>query len=95
METQKHFVDADGNHFVVNGAHFVAPFDTVEQAESYTSPEGAEELPAPPSPLHVWSGAAWVAPEPVDSPATPEPTPQEKLAAAGLTVDDLKALLGL
>ena len=28
-------------------------------------------------------------------PAPPEPTPEEKLAASGLTVDELKALLGL
>lgn len=31
----------------------------------------------------------------VPPPPAPEPTPAEKLAAAGLTVDDLKALLGL
>ena len=34
--------------------------------------------------------APYVAP-----PAPPEPTPAEKLAASGLTVDELKALLGL
>jgi hypothetical protein len=31
----------------------------------------------------------------VAPPAPPEPTPAEKLVAAGLSVDDLKALLGL
>jgi hypothetical protein len=31
----------------------------------------------------------------VAPPAPPEPTPEEKLAAAGLTVDELKTLLGL
>ena len=34
--------------------------------------------------------AEYVTPEPL-----PEPTPEQKLAAAGLSVDDLKALLGL
>ena len=43
---------------------------------------------------------AWVAdgnePEPAPEPEpVPEPTAAEKLAAAGLTVDDLKELLGL
>lgn len=33
-------------------------------------------------------------PAPIPEPA-PEPTPAEKLAAVGLTVDDLKTLLGL
>jgi hypothetical protein len=36
------------------------------------------------------TAADYVAP-----PAPSEPTPQEKLAASGLTVDELKALLGL
>ena len=36
------------------------------------------------------SAADYVAP-----PAPPEPTPEEKLAASGLTVDELKTLLGL
>ena len=36
------------------------------------------------------TAADYVAP-----PAPPEPTPAEKLAASGLTVDELKALLGL
>jgi hypothetical protein len=36
------------------------------------------------------TAADYVAP-----PAPPEPTPEEKLAASGLTVDELKALLGL
>ena len=31
----------------------------------------------------------------VSPPAPPEPTPEEKLAAAGLTVDELKELLDL
>ena len=31
----------------------------------------------------------------VEPPAPPEPTPHEKLKAAGLTVDELKQLLGL
>ena len=31
----------------------------------------------------------------VEPPAPPEPTPEEKLARAGLTVDELKGLLGL
>ena len=31
----------------------------------------------------------------VEPPAPPEPTPEEKLAAAGLTVDELKGLLGI
>lgn len=35
-------------------------------------------------------------PEPyVAPPAPPEPSPEEKLAASGLTVEDLKSLLGL
>ena len=43
---------------------------------------------------------AWVAegntPNPYVPPPEPAPlTPQEKLAAAGLSVDDLKALLGI
>jgi len=43
---------------------------------------------------------AWVAegntPNPYVPPSEPAPlTPQEKLAAAGLSVDDLKALLGI
>lgn len=43
---------------------------------------------------------AWLAegntPNPyVPPPPAPEPTAEEKLAAAGLTVDDLKTLLGL
>jgi len=36
------------------------------------------------------TAADYVAP-----PAPPEPTPEEKLAASGLTVDELKTLLGL
>ena len=36
------------------------------------------------------TAADYVAP-----PAPPEPTPEEKLAASGLTADELKALLGL
>ena len=36
------------------------------------------------------TAADYVAP-----PAPAEPTPEEKLAASGLTVDELKALLGL
>ena len=36
------------------------------------------------------TAAAYVAP-----PAPPEPTPEEKLARSGLTVDELKNLLGL
>lgn len=36
------------------------------------------------------TAAPYVAP-----PAPPEPTPAEKLAASGLTVDELKQLLGL
>ena len=31
----------------------------------------------------------------VEPPAPPEPTPEEKLARSGLTVDELKGLLGL
>ena len=31
----------------------------------------------------------------VEPPAPPEPTPEEKLASSGLTVDELKELLGL
>ena len=31
----------------------------------------------------------------VEPPALPEPTPEEKLARSGLTVDELKDLLGL
>ena len=31
----------------------------------------------------------------VEPPALPEPTPEEKLARSGLTVDELKELLGL
>ena len=31
----------------------------------------------------------------LEPPAPPEPTPEEKLANAGLTVDELKELLGL
>ena len=31
----------------------------------------------------------------VEPPAPPEPTPEEKLARSGLTVDELKELLGL
>ena len=31
----------------------------------------------------------------VEPPAPPEPTPEEKLARSGLTVDELKKLLGL
>ena len=43
---------------------------------------------------------AWVAagntPDPAPEPPAPEPlTPAEKLAASGLTVEELKALLGL
>lgn len=36
------------------------------------------------------TAAPYVAP-----PAPPEPTPEEKLARSGLTVDELKGLLGL
>ena len=56
----------------------------------------------PPDPANTDYAAylAWVdagnTPEPApEYEPVPEPTPAEKLAAAGLTVDDLKKLLGL
>jgi len=54
----------------------------------------------PPDPANVDFQAylAWLeeggTPEPAPEPA-PELTPEEKLAAAGLTIDELKSLLGL
>ena len=42
---------------------------------------------------YIFSGAT--AASYVEPPAPPEPTPEEKLARSGLTVDELKGLLGL
>lgn len=57
-------------------------------------------IPADPANTDYAEYLAWVeagnTPEPAPEPVTaPELTPAEKLAAAGLTVDDLKHLLGL
>lgn len=53
MEIQRHFIDANGNHFV-------APFDSQEKANAYQPPEGAVEVQPRPSPEHVWIGGQWV-----------------------------------
>lgn len=67
------------------------------------------QMPAIPNPISLPNGDQLCAPEVnveysgymlkpwmIDPPAPPTPlTPAEKLAAAGLTVEDLKTLLGL
>ena len=53
METQKHFVDADGNHFV-------ASFFSQAELEAYVPPEGAIEVAERPSVHHEWQNGAWV-----------------------------------
>jgi hypothetical protein len=58
-------------------------------------------IPATPYNADYQTYLAWsdsnnqVAEEYVAPPALPEPTPEEKLARSGLTVDELKVLLGL
>lgn len=81
-------------HYVVNGAHFIASFLSEAELAAYVPPEGAIEVSARPSPDHQWVEGEWAYVEPYVAPPEPEPlTPAEKLAAAGLTVEDLKALL--
>lgn len=87
MEVQKHYADANGNHFV-------ASFFSQAEVDGYTPPPGATEIAPPPADGYVWQGDAWV-PQPPAPPPPPPPTPEDKLAAAGLTVPELKALLGL
>jgi hypothetical protein len=62
--------------------------------------DDATWIPADPANTDYRAYLAWVdagnTPDPAPEPApVTEPTPAEKLAAAGLTVADLKALLGL
>jgi hypothetical protein len=62
--------------------------------------DDATWIPADPANTDYRAYLAWVeagnTPDPAPQPApVAEPTPAEKLAAAGLTVADLKALLGL
>lgn len=65
MEIQRHYVDANGNHFV-------ASFTEEALAETYTPAPGASELAPPPSPEHRWVNGAWAAPA-----APPVPTPAD------------------
>lgn len=62
-ETQKHYVDANGNHFV-------ASFFSQAEIDAF-DPGDAVEIAPPPSSAHVWSNGAWVLPE------VPEPTPAD------------------
>ena len=67
----------------------------------WTAPEGTTTMVAPAGVGIGWtkSGSNWIAPEP---PALPEPEPEDpnkvsaraKLAALGLTEDEITALLG-
>lgn len=55
-----HFVDANGNHFVVP-----------EAPEGYTRADDAVQIDPPPSAEHRWANGAWAIPEP-----QPEPVPE-------------------
>lgn len=51
-EIQKHYLNA-------NGDHFVAVFATQAKADAYSPPAGAISVPARPSPYHTWNGLSW------------------------------------
>ena len=77
------------------------PLTNAASAVSYTREDGSI-VAIPPDPANTDYAAylEWVAagntPEPAPEPPAPvELTPAEKLAASGLTVDELKGLLGL
>lgn len=53
IEVQKHFVDADGNHFV-------ASFMSEDEVAAYVPPDGAIEVPERPSVHREWQNGAWV-----------------------------------
>ena len=61
----------------------------------FSAPYAEQFIEAPDEVTHGWTlaGGEWIAP-PVP-PAPVELTPQEKLANAGLSVDELKVLLGI
>lgn len=72
MEIQKHYIDANGNHFV-------AIFSGQEQADAYAPPDNAAEVAARPSRDHAWQGGAWVY---VAPPSPPAPTPADFVLTA-------------
>ena len=67
----------------------------------WTDPDGQKwSVPPDPANTDYATYLAWLeagnTPDPAPEPPAPEPlTPAEKLAASGLTVDELKRLLGL
>lgn len=59
MERQKHFLDADGNHYVV----------PLYGDQDFLPPEGHTELTSPPAMGWLWLDGQWVEPPPSE----PEP----------------------
>lgn len=67
-----HFLDANGNHFVVPDA-----------PEGYVRDDGATLISPPPSPEYHWIDGDWKVPEPTAPPVPQEVTRRQILTALG------------
>lgn len=85
-------------HYVYLTNTIVTDQAQVDPFSIFSAPYAEQFIEAPDEVTHGWTlkGKKWIAPPaPPVPPAPVELTPQQKLANAGLSVDELKVLLGI